>query len=83
MNDNTAIQAALKCLLQLDENPATAEDISERSGVELATCRQLLARLRRAGIVTLDAQYRFALLAGMEDLSTVDLIDAVWVTPRG
>lgn len=83
MNDLPAVHAAMQCLLQLESHPASAEDISAASGVALPMCRQLLSRLRRLGIVRVDAECRFVLTRALEEWSTLELIDAVWVTPRG
>ena len=74
-----AVTAMLDLALHHDQGPVTLADIAQRQGISLSYLEQLVAQLRRRGLVSSTrgpgGGYRLGRLAG--DIAVADVISAV------
>src|SRR5581483_11378108 len=83
MNSQETVANAVKCLRDLETRAAeTVEvaDISRRQDVPLNICLQILRRLSKAAIVAFVEENRVRLLRSLEELDSIELLDAVWLS---
>jgi len=81
MNTQQTVQYAVMCLQALDENagkPMSLQEISQRQGVPMAECQDIVRHLSEAGIVTLAGPGRVVLLRPVEELTALEILEAVW-----
>jgi DNA-binding IscR family transcriptional regulator len=80
MNDQQAVANALRCLQVLDQHPAQSHEISAATSLPLSTCTRLLERLQSAGLISANTEGRFLLARPIDELSPLDILDAIWET---
>jgi len=80
MNDQQAVANALRCLQIIKEHPAESHEISQATGLPFTTCAQLLQRMHHAGLIDINDEGRFLLERPIDELSPLDILDAVWET---
>lgn len=81
MNHETVVQFAVQCLQELDAHAGEAlsfKEISQRQGIPLLECTQVIRRLGHAGIVELAETGRVVLRRPVEELTALDILEAVW-----
>jgi DNA-binding IscR family transcriptional regulator len=81
MKHQQVVQFAVQCLQALDANqgkPLSLHALSRTQGVPYAECVSVISRLDRAGIVELAAGGSVALRRPVEDLTALEIIQAVW-----
>jgi len=75
------VQVAVMCLQELDAQAGKAlssREISQRRGISLSECTSILQRLSRAGIVELATTGLAVLRRPVEELTALDILQAVW-----
>jgi len=83
MNNQQSVRHALMCLRALgsEEKPfLSACELSRQEGLPLHDCQTILDHLCASGIVSRDAEGRFALCGSLEDITALDVVRAL--TPR-
>ena len=85
MNHRRTVQLALLCLKELNSQSnqwLSLHEISHRLGIPLGDCVSLLERLQLAGIVAVREPQEALLLCPLEDLSELEIVEAVWSVPK-
>src|SRR5690349_3772086 len=82
MSNSQTVEFGLLCLQALDQTPAmTLEDICRDIGVSALNCRQVLDAFESAGIVSQDDNGRYQLEQEIENLTAVEVLEALWYAP--
>jgi len=84
MNQQRVVQFAVMCLQELDAHAGQAvsvEEISQRRGIPLPECTHVIRQLGVAGIVELAAPDQAVLRRAIEDLTALEILQAVWTKP--
>jgi DNA-binding IscR family transcriptional regulator len=84
MNHEQVVQHAVLCLQALDDaaKPLTPREISSRQGIPLPECARILRQLCEAGILLATENGRMALNGSVEEVTSMDLLEAVWGQPE-
>jgi DNA-binding IscR family transcriptional regulator len=85
MNHREIVQIAVRCLAELEGRPhhsASFKEISRKQGIPLAECVRVLRQLYAAGIVTLEEAGKVTLQRSMDELTALDILQAVWAKNR-
>src|SRR5436305_1682186 len=81
MNQQQVIQFAVRCLSELDAQAGEAisyHEIARRLGIPLMDCVRVLRSLINAGIVRLASAGLVRLSRPIEELTALEIVDAVW-----
>jgi DNA-binding IscR family transcriptional regulator len=75
------VQYAVLCLEALDScegQPLSIQELSQSQGVPFADCVHLVHRLSQAGIVEVTPAGAVALLRPVEELTALEILQALW-----
>jgi DNA-binding IscR family transcriptional regulator len=81
MSNQHVVQFAVMCLQALDDGAGIAmspQDISKAKGVPVQECQRILHRFQEAGIVQFTKTGKVSLLRPVEELTAVEILDALW-----
>jgi DNA-binding IscR family transcriptional regulator len=81
MENKLTVQYAVQCIEELANDPAgrlSLSDISQRRGIPEDDCRDILDRLEKAGILSIDDRHRFELSRPIEEITSLEVLQALW-----
>ena len=85
MNQRQTVQIALLCLealSQTSQKNMTPQDLSRQQGLPLPVCLSTVYRLIQAGIVELREDGSLHLCRSLEDLTALEILNAVWASEK-
>jgi DNA-binding IscR family transcriptional regulator len=81
MENKLTVQYAVQCIEELANDSLgrlSVLELSRRRGIPMDACRNILRRLEEAGILTIDERDRYGLLRSVEDITSLDVLQALW-----